>query len=986
MKKLNSSFGSFIKSSSIKKYFLLLFISVALVATFLFSGSVFSAYLDQFFVDTPVVTTTLKQLESKDTPFTVYFNPAHIPEVDEYYEGNKYGIGAYYNCSEEVYNEETYEYECLDPILDLCPYLSITPNNEEDTEVGFTQSSPWYNAGGQLSNPTDMTDNWTLSIKSPCFEGECPADYNESLNGVPLPQSYKGKTFKCDLEASSNVPPVLMMNPLLPKVAYAVVPPQNTISVTAVLTGETQGCTVDCFSNVLFLPGFEGSRLYKPDYNGGTTNLWEPNGNNEQVQNLLMNTNGTATREDIYTKDVIDNAYYVPVIGDVYKHFLSQLDSMKNPENHIINDYLAVPYDWRLSIDDILNNGDKTDDGKIYYSGILGQTNTPYIIKELRRLANNSKTGKVTIVAHSNGGLITKALTNKLGSEASDLIDKIIFVAVPQVGTPQAVGGLLHGFDQALPKDYLSFLGISKEAIRNLGQNMPSSYNLLPSSPYFTYVDDPVITFDDSAMLAPWRSKYGSVIHSAETMHSFLTDQSRTTMPTSKDIYSPTILNEFLLNKAEITHSTLDNWTPPSGVKLTQIAGWGEYTLKTLEYYQGIKSNCTFPIIPSLCSTSPVLEYKPITVLDGDGTVLTPSALWTPESDNVKRYWVDIRSYNKQFFNISRSHANILEVPQLRTFIQNIITNNTDTPPEFILTSAPENTNDEYLHFILHSPLSLDLYDDQGNHTGISESTNMPEENIPGSSYKTFGEVKYISVPNSNKLHLSMNGYEAGSFTLDIEESNGNTITNTTTFAAVPTSPDTIVTLDIPKDGGIADISPLSVDGNGDGVSDLTLIPQLDEIVVPDFTPPEPKISIDPTTKDLKIESEADTTISKNSNTYTLTDKAGNTTKLFFQKTFLGKSLTLAKLTGIQYNNDTKITLPNTSFLYLWNILKNHPTLLSQTIAVDKTYIIEAVYDTKKNQTIVYLKKKGTTIQKKIFSGLHISKLTLEKGVVGYEL
>lgn len=977
MKKLNSIFHC--SGSVIKKYLILLFISVALMATFLFSGSVFSEYFEQFFVDTPVVTATLKQLESKDTPFTVYFNPAHIPEVDEYYEGNKYRINTDYRCNE--YNADL---ECIDSTPDLCPYISITPKNEEDTEIGFNQSSFNKKATGQLSNPTDMTDKWNITIKSPCFEGECPSDYNESQNGAPLDPSLKGQIFKCDLSVYSNAPIYQVRNYLSPKIAYAE-NPLNTISVSAVLTGELVSCTVDCFSNVLFLPGFEGSRLYKPDYNDGTTNLWEPNGNNEQVKNLLMNQDGTATRDDIYTKNVIDSAY-IPAWGDIYKHFLSQLDSMKNPENHIINDYLVIPYDWRLSIDDILNNGDKTDDGRIYYSGILGQTSTPYLIKELRRLASNSKTRKVTIVAHSNGGLVTKALTNKLGSEASDLIDKIIFVAVPQVGTPEAIGGLLHGFDQALPKDYLSFLGISKEAIRNLGQNMPGSYNLLPSSPYFTYVDDPVITFDDSPMLSPWRSKYGSVIHSAETMHTFLTDQSRTIMPTSKDIYSPTILNEFLLNKAEVVHNTLDNWIPPSGVKLTEIAGWGEDTLKTLEYYQGIKSNCTFPIIPSLCSTSPVLEYKPITVLDGDGTVLTPSALWTAESENVKRYWVDLESYNEPRSIINRSHASILEVPQLRTFIQNIITNSSDPLPEFILTSAPVNTDENRLHFILHSPLTLDLYDDQGNHTGISSSTNMPEENIPGSSYKTFGEVKYISVPNSNKLHLSMKGYEAGSFTLDIEESNGNTITNTTTFAAVPTSPDTIVTLDIPKDCGIANLSPLSVDENGDGISDITLTPKLDGIVVPDFTPPEPKISIDPTTKDLKIESEINTTISKNSNTYTITDKGGNTTKLFFQKTFLGKSLTLAKLTGVQYNNDNIINLPNSSFVYLWNILKSPQTLLSQTIIVDKTYVIEALYDIKKNQTIVYLKKKGATIQKQVFTGLHVSKLTLEKGVVGYEL
>ena len=129
------------------------------------------------------------------------------------------------------------------------------------------------------------------------------------------------------------------------------------------------------------------------------------------------------------------------------------------------------------------------------------------------------------------------------------------------------------------------------------------------------------------------------------------------------------------------------------------------------------------------------------------------------------------------------------------------------------------------------------------------------------------------------------------------------------------------------------------------------------------------------------------TTIVKNAdNFYTITDLAGHTTKLFFQKTFLGKLLTYAKLTGIQYDTATKITLPSSSFVYLWNILANPQTLLSQTIVVNDTYGIEAVFDAKKNQTTVLLKKKGVQIQKQTFTGLRIVKLTLNKGVVGYEI
>lgn len=590
-----------------------------------------------------------------------------------------------------------------------------------------------------------------------------------------------------------------------------------------------------CASNILFLPGIEASRLYRPDYAGGTDKLWEP-ASDADARDLLMNPDGTAARDDIYTRDVIDNAY-LPLKGNVYKSFLEQLETMKT-EEHAIDDYTAVPYDWRLSLDDILTNGALLSQGRLYYSGPLGATSTPYIIQELRRLAGDSRTGKVTIVAHSNGGLLAKALTDKLGAEAAELIDKIIFVAVPQAGTPQAVGALLHGYEQSLPIKPLSLFGMTEATARELARNMPGVYNLLPSENYFTHVDDPVIRFSDDSLLASWRTAYApdGVIHSGERLHTFVTDQSRATLPVSDALVSPIIGNETLLNASETLHNTLDSWTPPAGISLIEIAGWGEETLATIDYYAGSSSECVAFKADSTCSamvTSPVLEYSPKTVLDGDGTVLVPSALWT---SGTERYWVDLRNYNKWWLNgnIPRKHADILEVPELRTFIQNIVTNtNINQLPDFVLTSAPPNENTEtQLRFTLHSPLALNLYDNLGNHTGLSTTTNSLEENIPGSRYLTFGEVQYISVPASTYSRLIMDGYEDGSFTLDMEETQGDAVLAATTFSGIPSFEDTKVTIDISSGAGIEGASNLFIDVQGDGMVDIELEPKLGGTVI----------------------------------------------------------------------------------------------------------------------------------------------------------
>jgi hypothetical protein len=156
-----------------------------------------------------------------------------------------------------------------------------------------------------------------------------------------------------------------------------------------------------------------------------------------------------------------------------------------------------------------------------------------------------------------------------------------------------------------------------------------------------------------------------------------------------------------------------------------------------------------------------------------------------------------------------------------------------------------------------------------------------------------------------------------------------------------------------------------------------------------DKTAPEAMISVSTSTQDLLVEgkdAQGMTTMNKDtSGNFTITDSAGHSTKLFFTKTYTGKRLTYAKLTGIQYDSTSKITLPVSSFVYLWDT-KTPSTLLSQTIAVDGTYIIQAVYDKSKNKTTVLVLKKGIPIKTQTFAGLRIPKLTSSNGVVGYSL
>lgn len=561
-------------------------------------------------------------------------------------------------------------------------------------------------------------------------------------------------------------------------------------------------------SNVLFLPGVEGSRLYDKD-----GKLWEPM-SDKDVQNLYLDSNGKSARNDVQVKDgnVLDKT---PVGSNIYKSFIDQMNAMKSAGD--INDWKPVAYDWRLSLDDLLSDGS--------------------IINTLRSLAANSKSGKVTIVAHSNGGLLAKAIMEKLGDDdAKNLVDKIIFVAVPQIGTPAAIPALLQGYEIG------HFPVMNSQTARGLAENMSSAYNLLPSEDYFSTVGDPVATFDAGSS-ADWQNKYANGIDSKTKLSDFLSDDFRRVNATNSDVNTPAKLNKGLLEKAEQLHdgsSGLDAWKAPDGVKIIQIAGWGiPKTVSSTQYTVENRKYCD----ESLCYTDPdMLHFDVKTTIDGDGTVVAPSALFMGNAD---RYWVDLGKWNKDHpletsigFN-SREHANIFEVPELLNLIQNSIEQKNSSLPQYLYNNVPPiSGNPTRLVYSLHSPLTLNLYANINGktlHTGVTADGQV-EEQIPGTYYQQYGDVKYIYADEDVAGHIEMDGYAKGYFTFAVEELQGDDSKGKIVFKDVPTTPQTKATFDVPSN--LASASDLNIDKDGDGTVDATMKPKIGEVVTFDETPP----------------------------------------------------------------------------------------------------------------------------------------------------
>lgn len=563
------------------------------------------------------------------------------------------------------------------------------------------------------------------------------------------------------------------------------------------------------YSNLLFLPGIKGSRLYAGELCSDDSckeKLWEPN-SDADVQKLFLAEDGSSVRTDIFatTGDVIDRV----LLTDIYSSFIQHLNDME--DSMLVLDYEALAYDWRLSLPDLITKGVEIDD-RIYYAS---STPNPALRESLKRLYTLTKSGKVSIIAHSNGGLLAKALVQFLGdAEAERLIDKIVLIGVPQAGAPQALGALLFGYREGIPWR-LPFI-VSPSVARSFGENAPMAYHLLPTDALFRLTSTPIVSFAAEHTYSPERAAYGSTLDSFEELADFLlAKEGGRSKPTSSNTKEPNVLNSNLLTYAATLHQNLDSWIPPAGIDVYQVVGWGVETMSGLQFYE----DCVL----SVCTP----KYRPLFNEAGDGVVPSESAHLMQESENVHTYWVDLREH--QSVLQKRDHGTLLEIPEVRDLVEKIVASTSDELPRTISRTEPVPSTTKKFRLFLHSPLELQVTDSSGNYTGPNPDGSWSEQ-IPGSEYGVFGEVQFITIP-ADSYQVFLDGYEAGSFTLEIQELVGDEVIGEVKFIEVPTTENTEVRLNLDTD--VSEVETLHIDTNGDGEIDFQVSPSVESVASP---------------------------------------------------------------------------------------------------------------------------------------------------------
>jgi hypothetical protein len=522
--------------------------------------------------------------------------------------------------------------------------------------------------------------------------------------------------------------------------------------------------------------------------------LWEPNWQSD-LEGLYLDKEGNSKDKNIYTRDIIERTnvgegIFLPKKDeDIYVQTIENLNKLK--QDNVISDFKPYAYDWRIGFDDIIQNGSLKEDGS-----------QEKLIDELRTMADNSETGKVTIMAHSMGGLLAKRFIQTLNEEDKKLIDKVILIASPQVGTPEGTFAVLNGLDFKRITGLLA----PRRHTRALAKNMVTAHILGPSQKYFDVVNTKPIEFtqkllDNNGDFTP----YGQYIDNKQELNDFISCKEGRRDALFDEVKYPGCSPAYVTNTANITHAQIDKDVFPEDIKVYQIAGIGKQTIKKIQY----------DFVPLTTSTE--LYYS----ANGDGTVVEESATYLK---NRPIYFMDLALYNKNN-NTNFDHKNLPAVEPVINLVNQIINNQESVYVDYIINNNNEYKNKPIYALSMHSPVDIHLYDKDGRHTGPvdieidGQMVRFIEEEIPNTHYTEIDEEKYITFLDPTGLTLKLDGYNTGTFTLNIDTHIDAEKTPIVAFNNIQTTANLTGSIDLSH---IQNNTPLSlfIDTDGDTTND----------------------------------------------------------------------------------------------------------------------------------------------------------------------
>lgn len=769
---------------------------------------------------------------------------------------------------------------------------------------------------------------------------------------------------------------------------------------------------------LILIPGIGGSELRaaedtfwsKPDGHGGVFNFAYPAGEKVWVNELEAAKPGDDDYFDILKmgNDGITSEANLELTGQIFAGSYQQTIDFFVENGYQLNETLFVfPYDWRKDI----------------------RETAPLLDQKIEQIKIQTGAQKVDIVAHSMGGLVAR---NYIADpNRAQNVRKLFALGTPHLGTVEFLKNLRYGGCLKYPLGPFC-LTLAPSEMRDVLQNLIGGYQLSPSQKYFEFYDgnnNLPLPFRDDADIDE-NSVTGKLNY--EQIKQLLTNLGH---------------NTGLFIPSEAFHNLDNSLTNTNGVEVYIISGSGIPTLgqiieRNVIDFAGIK-----------------IPKRDELLINGDQTVPLYSSSLSDPSRNLS-FIGDAKT-----FYTNQNHGSLVSAGPTLNLISNILKAN-DQLPEGISTQ-PHQLKGQLLS--VHSPVNIDIYDQSGNHTGPTSEGNI-EINIPGSTFDSLGDAKFIWLPDGT-YSIIFKSLGGGSFDFKIRtfknDANTKTIiykdiplTDTTSAAAIfDTTIEQPPTVEVDRDSdGTSDFqisytsqalgddnldqtppkTEINLTGqqgdNGWFVADVTvqlkatdeesgvaktdytlndgiiIKPYLDsftiseegiyklkvkstdnngneevpqEVVIKvDKTPPEAKIFIDQTKKDLVIEGvdKNRVTIKKQGNFYIISDEAGNALKLEI-RAWNKRKKDRFQIYSLKYNSSQPILLKNNHYRVKYS--KDKLLIREQNFEIKNEMKIKIQYDQRTNKSTIS-RKEGREKMKEIKDGLIVLQLVTNQGVLQY--
>ena len=467
---------------------------------------------------------------------------------------------------------------------------------------------------------------------------------------------------------------------------------------------------------VVLIPGIVGSRLVRavngkevwPDVNDM---LLSPD--DGYLDDLALAPNGSEIAgKEMMANSIIDQE---SVLGISASYYRPLLQALTNDGYGSGTKLFAFPYDWRLGIP----------------SAAAALTNT------IAAARAASPDGKISIVAHSMGGLVLKEYL--AGLPDASFIDKVVLLGDPQLGAPLAFKDLNYGDNLGFQIPLLNLDILNHGEVKKIVQNMPSLYDLLPSRAYIA---------DNGGYVQDFRNGGDAVLDYDATTRAMLADPADSR-------------NGDLIASAGTLHDTIDG-AAMKAPDVYNIVGCSEPTITGYRIYD-----------------SGVVD---VTRTDGDGIVPVVSAM--DRADGFKNYFI---SGSKTGI----THTDLVSDERVARLVTAILDGGASSfalPDGFSTTTSSCFDGNGFVEFSAHHAGGLTLQNSDGSFTGVNASGTV-DVGISGSTYDVIGDNYFITVPAGSDYRVIAQSSSSDDLIVTATGYKGNDATQTATYVVSSTAP-----------------------------------------------------------------------------------------------------------------------------------------------------------------------------------------------------